>query len=348
MTFPLLFLLPIVVVDVSGDRLDPAHTRELVEHELTVTAVAPDDPRAANADGRIDVTTDAATKKMTVRYRKLDEPVERTIDLPADRARAETHAALLAGNLARDEAGELTPAKRRPPVPSIADTLSNDDDRRVRQLHAFLAQATSGEKESTRRVAVLSLGIAGAMIAPAVYIAAEGNASAPAEAFAGGAAVTGGALATIGVLALLLNVDPYEPLQRSLRENEARGISSTAVLENVEKEWANRAESAKRARVAVGWVTLGSAAAFLTLGGLNEVSRGREGDFPGSGITSVAAGGMGVVTGIASLAIESPMERSYKTWRALNPAAEDRAPTIAFGAAPLPGGGGAASLALTF
>ena len=87
--FPFLLMLPIVVVDVSGDRLDPAHTRKLVEHELAVTAVASDDPRAAEATGRIEVTGDAKDKKLTVKYRKLDEPVERTIDLADDGARGE-------------------------------------------------------------------------------------------------------------------------------------------------------------------------------------------------------------------------------------------------------------------
>src|SRR5689334_12143383 len=131
----LLFMLPVVVVDVGGERLDPAHTRSLVAKELDVEAVSADDPRATEATGRVDITSKDG--KLTVRYRKVDGPIERSIPVASDPGRAEIDAAYLAGNLARDEASELTPAADAKPIESNAPW--SEDDHRYAQLRAYVA-----------------------------------------------------------------------------------------------------------------------------------------------------------------------------------------------------------------
>lgn len=342
-------MLPIVVVDVSGDGLDAAHTRKMLEHELSVTAVAPDDPRAANAEGRIDVSTDAKEHKLTVRYQKVDNPVERTIDLPADAARTESEAVFLAGNLARDEAGELAPAKKPdkppPPPPSVKDLLSTEDDRRLATMRAFLTQSSADERAANIRAGVAEVAIAGALLAPGIVLWARGGASEEANGFANAAAIFGTGLLARGIVSLAIQRDPFEPFHKQIREAEAKGTHSGEVIADVEREWAAAADGASRWRKIGGSILLGLAAGSITLGCVLESSS--PGDVRHSGVPYLALGGMFAVDAFAALVSESPVERSHRLWKTMH-STHDEGAKISFGASVLPGGGGAASFALTF
>src|SRR5262245_19058150 len=106
----------ILVVDVAAPpgAVDAAGLREAIGHELGVTSVEPDDPRAAAATGRVEVQVNATDKKLAVRYRKLGAIVAREVDLPQNRATLSSTAVLIAGNLARDEARALIDAMKKP------------------------------------------------------------------------------------------------------------------------------------------------------------------------------------------------------------------------------------------
>jgi tetratricopeptide (TPR) repeat protein len=103
---------PVMVVDV-GPGLDAERVRSAVGKELEVTPVVPRDPRAPAAAGRL--TIEARDQSLTVTFEKSGgAPVRRIVPLSADPVGT---AALLAGNVARDEAsdllGALAPKKAR-------------------------------------------------------------------------------------------------------------------------------------------------------------------------------------------------------------------------------------------
>jgi RNA polymerase sigma factor (sigma-70 family) len=77
----------VVVVVVAPDavELDVARVRAAIGEELTSDAVAPDDARASNAHGRIDVSIDRGTRQLVVSYRGDGaEALVRRVDLPGD------------------------------------------------------------------------------------------------------------------------------------------------------------------------------------------------------------------------------------------------------------------------
>jgi hypothetical protein len=157
----------LVVVDVAPDEpeLDAAALRPAIASELGAEAIAPDDPRAAQASGRLRISIDRSPRALVVTYRGQSEPLQRRIELPPDRPSIERAAVLLAGNLARDEADELAAELRRgkqdapspssnpsssPSAPSassapakpdekLADTEDDEDERDAQRLGAALA-----------------------------------------------------------------------------------------------------------------------------------------------------------------------------------------------------------------
>lgn len=345
----LLFLLPVVVVDVTGDRLDPAHTRELVEHELSVTAVAPDDPRASEATGRIEITGDGAAKKLTVTYRKLDEPIERTIELADERSRAESDAALLAGNLARDEASELAPSPvKTPPVTGRpvqkGGTSDADDQRRLSELRGVLGRLSAEERSNAVRGGVVSMTGGALMVGGGVYVFATGDMGDPrALGFATAMTGLGAALAVVGAVVLVAKPDAYAPLAKTLREEEAKGSLPGLIVERVDKEWRREVEEEKTMRdgtsifnFVIGGLSLAAAGAVIATDSDRSVP-----------VLLLISGGLNIAAGIAVRAIEGKLERSYRLWRTVGTSTPEPGPRVSFGAAPTTGGG-AASFALAF
>jgi hypothetical protein len=342
----LLFMLPIVVVDVGGDRLDPDHTRTLVAKELAVEAIAPDDPRAADATGRVEIATKDG--KLTVRYRKFDGPIERSIPVASDSARAEIDAAYLAGNLARNEADELTP--QRAPAKaserireSDAESPSGEDDRRYAQLRAYVNDLSSDAQRTSFRTGVLLTAAGALMLTPGIYVAATTDLGEPQDAgIAGASFLMGGVFMTIGVVAMIAKADPYEPLAKSVREQDAKKASSAEAIAGVESEWNKQVtdERSSRRTIAVlsfvlAGLSMGTGAVLAATG--TDIS-------PGMTAYIVASGGLNIITGIASLVTEGPMERAQRQWQAVSGAA---VPSVGFGLGPIVGGG-AASFSVRF
>lgn len=117
----------VVVVSPDATELDPAQLRAAIGAELQADAVAPEDARASSARGRIDVSVDRAAGQLVVAYDGGGEPLARRVPLPADARATSLAAVLLAGNLARDEAGELAAQLRKrnpaPPPPPTPEEL---------------------------------------------------------------------------------------------------------------------------------------------------------------------------------------------------------------------------------
>jgi hypothetical protein len=145
--------LTVTVVEIApgAQELDPDKLRAQVGSELHTRAVPPDDAEAASAKGTLRIDLDHGTRTLSVTYLARSVPVTREVPLPADAASARSAAALLAGNLARDEAGELTAELRAqrptPPPPQAAAPVSPPVDRaaaarRQAQLDDARMQAT--------------------------------------------------------------------------------------------------------------------------------------------------------------------------------------------------------------
>lgn len=307
-TSALLFLLPVVVVDVTGDRLDPAHTRKLVE------------------------------------------PIERTIELPDDRARAETDAAFLAGNLARDEASELAPeapAKAEKPASSVAASLVTDADRELAQLHAFVKQTSADEKSSQMRSAVVQVTASAALLGGAAVVIATEPESTEVRAAAHGAVFAGSWLLGHGFASLVFHRTPLESVERRIKEHESRRTDPREALADIEREWAKEVDDARRGRRIAGGVSIGLGAVLAGIGSALVLATDVDGEPPSAGFALIGGGGFGIVSGIGALVGESALERSHRMWRTVRTSPEP-ASNISLGVTVLRGGGGAASFALTF
>jgi hypothetical protein len=122
---------PVVVVAVApaAPELDVPKLRAAIGEELQADAVGEDDARATSARGRFDVSVDRAAGDLVVSYSGGAEPLVRRVALPAD-AQAEAHAVVaLAGNLGRDEAGELAAELRKSAAPAPAPPPASDPDK---------------------------------------------------------------------------------------------------------------------------------------------------------------------------------------------------------------------------
>jgi hypothetical protein len=177
-----------VVVEVSPPgSLDAYRLRAAIGIELGVDAVGSDDPRARTARGTLRVGVDEKSHRLTVSYRKRDEPVDRTVDLPTDPEAAQRAAVALAGNLGRDEASELAAQLRKTPtvppaehpepaLPKAQDPAAaqeREDEANGRDLQTALAYAAAQDRR-LRSALALTLGaftvvaVGAALASPAV------------------------------------------------------------------------------------------------------------------------------------------------------------------------------------
>ena len=141
---------PIIVVDVTeaASTLDPDKLRFLIAQELHAHAVTSADPRAKSARGTVTVDVDRHTGELSVSYFARATSTTRRVPLSADGASARSAAVMLAGNLARDEAGELAAELRKPPPgpESQSPTRHSDgEDLRERALAAARLQTTAAQ-----------------------------------------------------------------------------------------------------------------------------------------------------------------------------------------------------------
>src|SRR5260370_19236248 len=136
----------IIVVDVPQGEpaLDANRLRAAVASELDADAVTSDDPRALRASGTLRVSIDRAAHALMIAYQGHTQPIVRKVDLPGSAQATERAAVLLAGNLARDEAGELAAELRKSkataqatPSASAAREANPEDEKVIRDLDAL-------------------------------------------------------------------------------------------------------------------------------------------------------------------------------------------------------------------
>jgi hypothetical protein len=312
----------IVVVDVdpAATEIDAAGLREAIGKELGATAVAPDDARAARAR-TIAVSIDAARHALVVSYREHTATVTRSIDLPLDPDATARAAVLLAGNLARDEAGELvaTLRKEKPPADAASATGPapvepiDEEPGKLDRLGATLEfHAHNGH--SLRLAIEWTMLLAG--------IAAEGvglGLSLDGHSDAGQVLLQGG----LGLTLSSVFVAPghFEELTLYYAHARATDLSPELAREDVEQAWLRVARKEHWNRKFLGWLetVLGGAGAALlttyfaaTLESPTVASRTFLPTF--TGLLVVDA--IGLTLGITCLTTDGPVESALHDYEA--------------------------------
>jgi hypothetical protein len=257
----------VVDVDPSAAEIDVAGLRKAIGKELGAIAVAPDDALAAQARGTIAVSIDGARHALVVSYREHTATITRSIDLPLDPDATARAAVLLAGNLARDEAGEIVAAlrKEKPPVDAAGATGPapvepiDEEPGKLDRLGATLEfHAHNGH---SLRLAIewtmLLAGIAAEGVG--LGLALEGHSD------AGQVLVQGG----LGLTLSSAFVAPgnFEELTRYYAHARAADLSPELAREDVEQAWLRVARKEHWNRKFLGWVETvlaGAGAALLT------------------------------------------------------------------------------------
>ena len=351
----------VYVVDVSGDRLDAARLRAAVARELSVTAVAPEDPRAEAAAGTIEVTADATAKTLRVAFRKPATPVTRTVALPDDPTRAEVAAVFLAGNLARDEASELLGSlKKTAAAPGAEERAASAavreaellDREELRRLRIALQANVDATRRRSRAVTAGAAAFGALTLTAGVTLLVDDRS--PGERRAGNFLIGVGGAGVGVALGEVLDSNwhpsfgkwPDETLRDKVTAIVAEGGSSSEVLDRIDEAWRAQAAEARSSRHFGAVLTLVLGTAAMGIGGAIELGTPRDsGDHSGTSLL-YGVGALEVGIGIYGLLAESPFEESYRTWHAARrPAPASVRPSIGF--APLPGGG-AVSAGFTF
>jgi len=347
---------PVVVVEVTGDRFDAARLRARIGKELAATAVAPDDPRAATATGRVALASKNGERSLTATYRKMDAPVTRTIEIASDATKAEDDAVFLVGNLARDEASDLVPAKPAPPKPpppkqptARAPTpFADAETRDLEQLRSFLYEAQENEHSMRMGWGIAAMGFGAALLTPSIYFYAAKDPSDAAKTFRANGAGIGGGFLVGGLLMLFIENDAHEPIARLLRAKESQGAAPADTLYTVESAWAKRAAELHAARKTAGAVLLVSGSILVAATATVQVALGPHHDDFDFAPTGYGLGGFFMLYGASRLFLETSVESNYRVWRTVKsePAVDGR-PSTSFGIAPIRGGA-AASFSLQF
>jgi hypothetical protein len=342
----------VLVVDVQGDALDAGALRETIAKELKATVVAPDDPRAAKAEGRLTIEAKEIGGPMTVRYQALGAPVARTVMLPMNPKNAQRAAVFMAGNLARDEAGDvlfgMPRASAAPEAAPTAEPQAKDDDARqaeARREYVRVQGLLDHYRQDARRAravrTVASSLYAAAAIPVGIYLSTTSNE--PDTRRGVGAFLTGTGTAELWwAMALQFGSDPHEQLKHDLDVEARKGASPVELLEKAERDWDRFARDARSARHLGAGFSLVLSAALL--GGTAYVGATRNDGayFVGWGL---ATGAILFTIGVERLLVETPIETSFRTYQAMKgigtppPAPSAARPRPIFGVAPLPGGG---------
>jgi hypothetical protein len=163
---------PVVVVAIApaASELDAPKLRAAIGAELEVEAVPEDDPLAGSARGRFDVSVDRAAAELVVSYVGGPEPLVRRVGLPPD-AQAEARAVVaLAGNLGRDEAGDLVAQIRKvaprepPPTPPASNPEEAANERDEQLLMRMLADDARRDRTTRLATSLTFIGVGVAAI----------------------------------------------------------------------------------------------------------------------------------------------------------------------------------------
>lgn len=317
-----------MVVEVNG--LDADRVRRDIGKELGVTAVAPDDPMARSAAGHVVVA--AADKKITVTYQKVAAPVTRSVEQPDDASRAASTAVLLAGNLARDEAGELAAAMRKPAPPPPPRLDDEHDERDLARLRIVLKDSAVNAHDLRRWGGFTTLGSGLLLAGAGTWVGLSPHPNDSAKGFVLSAAIGGGALTLTGIVELAGLFTSAD--EDALAEFDATSGTPSFRLQTAEAAWQKRADDARSARkfggtfaLVVGVIGMGVSTGMLLFAGPHQT----DSTYTGIGIL-YGASVINVVLGGATLFLESPTERGWRTWQTAR-----LGPRV--GVAPAPGGG---------
>jgi hypothetical protein len=315
--------------------------------ELGAEAVAPGDPRAAQASGTVQVSVDRAAHTLSVAYRGQAEPITRTVDLPADAEATERAAVLLAGNLARDEAGELAAALRRArpaAPPRVEDTVPDAVERaELDRLGATLG-FDARWSAPRRTLADVTLGVGfGAVAASAtvsIYGAATGARWSSDAAFY---LLQGGNALVIG--SYLLRPGDFGPLTEQFARERAEGLPPAVIVDDVERAWFRAVRTEQNNRRVIGWVTIVAGSVVAGLSGaalaVYAAQPSPGGSFSiGSWSGWTAVGAFDLTVGIDLVVTPGPLESALRTYQtaAGRRTATDTARLLPF-VAPAHGGG---------
>jgi hypothetical protein len=306
----------VVAVDPGVTEVDAAKLRVAVGEELEGTAVAPDDARASQARGTITVSIDRVAHALVVSYGEGGKPITRTIDLPGDAAATARAAVLLAGNLARDEAGELAAALRRAkpastsersgaPNDTVAESVDGEDARLDRLRAALESNARYGHG-ARRTIYWTMLGLS---------LAASGT-------------VLGATLATRTNTAMVVLPEApillfssfmvmpgnFDELVAYYERKRASESSSELVREEVEQAWLRSARQEHRRLRIAGWAEfiLGSGVVGLAAWALATLKQAGTSQTIFAGFAWEGAAAMGL--GLSWIATDGPIESALRAY----------------------------------
>ena len=338
----------VVAVDVGGDvtGVDASRLRAAIGDELGAVAVPVDDPRASHARGTLVVAIERATGKLVVSFRDQRGPITRTVDVPSDAAATERTIVLLAGNLARDEAGELSAELRKtqppaPPASSASTQTTSEDDYNaamLERMRATLADAT-GDLRTLRTVAGWSVfGLGVASLGTGAYLLTQGH---PADAMS---FFQGGFFAPL-VASILLPNGRLDEIGRYYTQDVATKRPRAMVLDDVEGVWLSAARREHRQRRVMGWLEAGSGAALIGLDIAFSIAAHNEGTAASSNAavysTFYSMSAVFLTWGVYTLVTDGPVESSLHAYERSSGRAvwsrdgEEVTPTVSL----VPGGG---------
>jgi hypothetical protein len=348
----------IVVVDLPQGEpaLDANRLRAAIASELDAEAVRADDPRASRAGGTLRVSIDRVAHALVVAYQGHTDPVVRKVDLPGTTQATERAAVLLAGNLARDEAGELATELRRSrttpqaaprPAPEAAPA---EDQKAIHDLN-WLGVVLARETRASLPREVTSDLMLGATLG--MYVASSFSAGWVGAASSSwnneGAWYLFGAATLTAMGSALVRPGNFSELDEYYARDRASAHSAAEVLDEVEQAWLRLAHAERRRRRVVGWVETGLggllvAGSTTTLAIDSQQTHG----FPATPFVVLGVvGAAGLGFGIHLVLRESPLESALHAYErgAGRVVAPSEAILPVFAAAP---GGGAVGVSGRF
>jgi hypothetical protein len=332
----------VYVVDVrpAAARVDGAKVRARIASDLHADVVAPDDPRSASAQGVATVDVDAESHALVVTYVARSAPQTRTLPPSVNDEDAGTAVAVVVGNLARDEAGELADALRKKKTHAETTSVAPATTERERtepNVKVIIADHVERETKRARVIGWSATGLGVAASTAGIAMAGESNLRTQSTLLV----VSGAMLGGIGLGTLIMD-GPY--LELSHATNNYDAASSAGIWERA----AAREHSDRRFS---GFLGLGIGVASLATGTIIAVDQKLSmGIDPRTSwaTTFIAIGAVDTALAIFTLGTDGPLESGWKTYQAITgrtpaePASGALRTRPRFTAFPLQGGGGAA------
>jgi hypothetical protein len=296
-----------VVVDVSpgATRLGAEELRRRISEELHAPALAPDDADAARARGTIKVDVDAAKDELVVSYATRAAPISRRVRLPPDAEAARREATVLAGNLARDESGEIAAELRKGrPAEAPAPSELPPDRAELERMHAVVAYYAAAERREavTGDVLLIAGGVALGTLG-GYQVARGGDHGSDGLTFI----VVGTTYTGLGTSDLVRPTSGrFERLARRERDESAEKFGDA---------WAMLAKEERSGRTAGAWLRLTAGALCATLGvavvsldGFDVQTR------VVGGVALFSAAAYGIYSGVNAMVTPGPVEEALRAY----------------------------------